>query len=207
LRLPPVILIGLTGGIGTGKSASSDWLQSQSVPVADTDLIARELVAPGQSVLSEIAGAFGNSMLNSVGALDRAALARVVFADVTARHRLEQMLHPRIRAEWKARVAGWRDRDSPLAAVVIPLLFETGAEAEFDLIVCTACTPATQQRRLEARGWSTGEIQGRLASQWPLEEKLKRSDVVLWTEGALELIGAQWRRMCDRNRRPLFPSS
>jgi len=202
-----MILIGLTGGIGTGKSASSDWLQSQSVPVSDTDLIARQLVAPGQPVLAEIAAAFGNSMLKTDGALDRAALARVVFADADARRRLELILHPHIRGEWKARVAAWRDRDVPVAAVVIPLLFETDAAVEFDWIVCTACTASTQRRRLEARGWSSGEIQGRLDSQWPLEEKMKRSDAVIWTEGAMELIGAQWRRLRDRSGRPLFTPS
>lgn len=202
-----MILIGLTGGIGTGKTTSSDWLQSRTVPVADTDLIARELVQPGQPALHEVVAAFGSGLLQTDGCLDRAALAKRVFNDSAARHSLEQILHPRIRQEWKARATAWRERNLPVAAVVIPLLFETGAAGDFDLVVCTACTAATQRRRLEARGWDAAQIQGRLDAQWPLGEKIAHADAVIWTEGAVDLIGEQWCRLCDRRGRSLFPSS
>lgn len=188
-------LIGLTGGVGMGKSMSARLLAERGLPVVDTDVLARELVEPGQPALREIGEAFGAGMIGADGRLRRGALAKVVFADEEARKRLEGILHPLIRARWKAQVEQWRREGCPVAVVVIPLLFETHAENEFDSIICVACTGATQHKRLAERGWSGQEIERRIAAQQPIEQKMGRSHFVVWTEGDVEGHAEQLRRM------------
>jgi dephospho-CoA kinase len=144
-------LLGLTGGIGMGKSASADFLRARSVAVIDTDLLAREIVEPGQPALAEVQKIFGSGVIGPDGNLRRDELARRVFADSAAREQLEAILHPRIRERWRARVQTWRDESRPVAAVIIPLLYETHAESDFDAVICVACSAATQRRRLGAR--------------------------------------------------------
>ncbi len=191
-------LYGITGGIGMGKSASARLLVQWGIPVVDTDVLARQLVEPGQPALAEIVAAFGPEMLDDSGALRRAALAAAVFADNTKRQRLEEILHPRIRTAWQTEVASWRDAGQPAGAVVIPLLFETKAEGEFDQIICVACLPATQHRRLSERGWTTDEIDRRIASQWPTQQKIDRAHRVIWTEPELDVHAAQLARILGR---------
>jgi D-glycero-D-manno-heptose 1,7-bisphosphate phosphatase len=191
-------LLGLTGGIGMGKSACADLLRQRGIPVVDTDELARELVEPGQPALREILDAFGPEMADAEGCLRREALARLVFADGDARKKLEAVLHPRIRAAWIERVEGFRKAGAPLAVVVIPLLFETGAESDFDAVICLACSPATQQARLQSRGWSAEEICGRINSQLPVAEKMARSDFIIWSEGDLSAHAAQVDRIIAR---------
>lgn len=188
-------LLGITGGVGMGKSAAEHLLCEQGIPVADTDAIARGLVTPGQPALDEIIQVFGNEFLDALGKLRRTALASLVFSDSEARTRLESILHPRIRARWTEDVESWRRNGVRLAGVVIPLLFETDAGASFDSVVCIACTEATQRRRLIARGWDAEQISQRIASQWPIERKMASADFVIWTEGDLELHQAQWMRL------------
>ncbi len=188
-------LLGLTGGVGMGKSTAAALLRARGLSVVDTDELARELVEPGQPALAEIRAAFGPEVFDSRGALRRDALARIVFADETRRRELERILHPRIREAWRARVAAWRAAGRPGAVVVIPLLFETGVAGEFDATVCVACTAASQRERLLARGWSEEEIARRLAAQWPVERKMAEADFVVWTEGGLDLTAAQLDRI------------
>ena len=184
-------LLGLTGGIGMGKSAAADCLRQLGLPVVDTDALARDLVAPGQPALAEIQRAFGDGVLDDAGALRRDELAGLVFADGHRRRALEAILHPRIRAAWMAEVARWRERDCPAGVVVIPLLFETDAAAEFSATICVACTAASQQARLRARGWSDEQIALRLRAQWPVERKIAAADYVVWAEGGLANTAAQ----------------
>jgi dephospho-CoA kinase len=190
-----MITLGITGGIGMGKSTAEKLLLKRGIPVIDTDQLARELVEPGQPALSEIVRVFGERMLQSDGSLDRKGLARTVFADPAARAVLEKMLHPSIREAWLRQRARWETLGHPLAAVVIPLLFETGAEADLDVTVCVACAPATQLERLRARGWTPEQIQQRIGAQLPVETKLARSVFVIWTEGAIEVHARQWERV------------
>ena len=124
-------------------------------------------------------------LLASDGSLKRDELARIVFASEAGRKKLEAILHPRIREFWLAQIETWRRENCALALVVIPLLFETGAEPHFDKILCAACSPAAQHERLAARGWSAEQIRQRIAAQLPVEQKIARSHYVLWTEGAL----------------------
>ncbi|HZM02327.1 MAG TPA: dephospho-CoA kinase [Candidatus Saccharimonadales bacterium] len=190
-------LFGITGGIGMGKSTTGVFLQKSGVEVVDTDLLARQLVEPGQPAFLEIATAFGPSVLSSSGGLDRRQLGRCVFADAEARARLESILHPKIRDLWQGQVKAWREAGSSRAAVIIPLLFETGAESYFDSVICVACSPAAQRARLEKRGWSEVEIQQRLSAQWPVKEKIDRSDFVIWTDATLEAHAAQAAAVCQ----------
>jgi dephospho-CoA kinase len=186
-------VLGLTGGIGMGKSTVAELLRQRGLPVVDTDLLAREVVAPGQPAVAELRAAFGDGVFDASGTLDREALARVVFADDAARRRLEAILHPRIRAAWEAQVVRWRAEGRAAGVVVIPLLFETGAQSAFDAILCVACTAATQHQRLRDRGWSDKQIEQRLQAQWPIERKLQAADFVIWTEGDLASVD----RQCD----------
>jgi dephospho-CoA kinase len=177
--------IGLTGGIGMGKSVAVGILSQQGIPVVDTDLIARQIVEPGHPALKEVVTAFGPEVLDEHGCLKRAELAKLVFADPTARKRLEQILHPKIRAEWQGQLEGWRKEGRELGVVVIPLLYETHAEPFFDAIICMACTEKSQRERLRARGWTDQQISQRIAAQLLIEEKISRATFVVWTEGTI----------------------
>lgn len=176
-----------------GKSTAERLLRERGVPVIDTDQLAREVVLPGTRALEEIVATFGPGVVDTQGQLRRDELARIVFADPAARGRLEEVVHPRIRARWRDQFAAWEAEGKPLAVVVIPLLYETGAEAELACTFCVACGEATQHRRLMARGWSAGEIRQRLAAQWPTERKLAAADVVIWNEAPLPVLDEQLR--------------
>jgi len=188
-------VLGLTGGIGMGKSAAADFFRARGIPVVDTDELAHLLVEPGQPALAQVVAAFGSRVARPDGQLRRDELARIVFADPAARKRLEHILHPAIRARWRAQIETWRAEGRSLAVVVIPLLFETGAEAELDATICVACSAATQHQRLLARGWSPEQIHQRLQAQWPIEKKIAAADYVIWTEADLDLHAAQLDRI------------
>lgn len=190
-------VIGLTGGIGMGKSTSAAILARRGVPVVDTDVIAREVVEPGRPALREVASAFGDEMLDEQGNLRRSALAQIVFGDTAKRQQLEAILHPRIRERWQKQVEAWRGAGERVGVVVIPLLFETSAQPFFDSIVCTACSAASQRERLLARGMSAAQIEQRNAAQWPVERKIAASQFVVWTEGAMEVHERQLERIFD----------
>jgi dephospho-CoA kinase len=178
-----------------GKSAVAELLAACQVPVADTDLIARQVVEPGQPALVEIRERFGSEVFEADGRLHRAKLAQRIFSDREERAALERILHPRIRAAWRAQAHQWQAVGARLGWVVIPLLFETGAEAEFDRTLCVACTSNTQEQRLLARGWTPKAIHQRIEAQWPVETKLARADYLVWTEGSLEITAAQVARI------------
>ncbi len=188
-------VLGLTGGIGMGKSTSAGLFRARGVPVVDTDDLARQIVEPGRPALAEVVAAFGPQITEPDGRLRRDELARRVFADSAALHRLEAILHPRIRELWRAQAEAWRSQGRPLAVVVIPLLFETKAEAELDATICVACSAATQQERLRARGWTPEQIKQRLQAQLPTEQKIARADYLIWTEAGLDVHGAQIDRI------------
>ncbi|MEO6036291.1 MAG: dephospho-CoA kinase [Verrucomicrobiota bacterium] len=188
-------LFGLTGGIGMGKSTSGRLLSERGVPVIDTDILARQLVEPGQPALEEIKKAFESSVICRDGELRRDELARKVFSDQAALRALENILHPRIRELWKAQAKGWRNRNQKIGFVTIPLLFETNSSAEFDSVICVACSAPTQSRRLRERGWTAEQIEQRLAAQWPVERKIAQSDFVIWTDTTVEIHASQLDRV------------
>jgi len=170
-------------------------LIERGVPLVDTDVLAREVVEPGQPALEEIKGEFGGSVISDEGSLCREKLAAIVFSNPEALRKLERITHPRIRLLWQARIRIWKAENRPVGVVVIPLLFETSAQAELDAVICVACAAATQRRRLAQRGWAAEAIQSRLAAQWPVEKKMAHANYVVWSEGPLELLGDQLDRI------------
>ncbi|HTV43632.1 MAG TPA: dephospho-CoA kinase [Candidatus Sulfotelmatobacter sp.] len=179
-------LFGLTGGVGMGKSTAAAFFQQHGAKIVDTDLLARELVQPGQPALDEIRAVFGQNLISPDGHLRRDRLADIVFEDPFARKKLENILHPRIRRLWLAQVESWRNENCRIGIVVIPLLFETDAASHFDKVICVACSETTRRERLAARGWTPRQIQARIASQMPIADKIARAHFVIWSEGPLE---------------------
>jgi dephospho-CoA kinase len=190
-------IFGVTGGVGMGKSAVAEMLRRHDMAIVDTDALARQLTEPGQPALSRISERFGPGALNADASLNRQELARIVFNDEKARADLEAILHPAIRALWEADVARWRADGRTRGAVIIPLLFENGSESSFDAVICVACSQPTQEIRLRERGWPAEQIDGRISAQLPIEQKLTRSDFVVWTDTALDVTEAQVVRIID----------
>lgn len=186
-----MVTLGLTGGIGMGKSTAAAMLSEFDVPVIDTDVVARQIVEPGQPALDEVLAAFGPEIIAPDGSLRRDVLAERVFHDPEARKRLEAILHPKIRDIWRAQVRQWSEQGRRLSVIVIPLLFEVGAQAELDRTICVACSADSQMERLAARGWTPAQIRQRIEAQWPVARKMERSDFVVWTEGVLETTRQQ----------------
>ena len=177
-----MLQVALTGGIATGKSYCLGRFAALGIPTIDADRLAREAVAPGSPGLAAVAQRFGAHIVREDGTLDRAALARIVFSDRTARADLEAIVHPdvyrRIR-EWFAQLP----HGTPVAIADIPLLFETGHEHDFDAVVVAACTPEEQLRRLVARdGLSETDARARLEAQSPIDEKVRRAQFVIRTD-------------------------
>ena len=191
-------ICGLTGGLGMGKSTAAEILRAHGVPVVDTDDLARQLVQPGEPALAEIQIQFGKNIVASDGRLCRDKLAEMVFNDVAVRNKLEEILHPRIRERWLAQIETWRGENQRLAVVVIPLLYETQAEAYFDKIICAACSAANQRKRLLERGWSVEQIARRIAAQMPVDQKIARANFVVWTDGYLNDHRQQLERILAR---------
>ena len=178
-----------------GKSTAADLLRKRGFPMVDSDIIARQVVEPGQPALAEVQRLFGEAIVGDDGRLRRDELARLVFADAEARRRLEAILHPSIRAVWQAQIRSWRATGHRAVIAVIPLLFETDASRHFDATICVACSAPTQRERLRARGWTDEQSDQRLAAQMPVEQKMVLADYVVWTEGGLEVHEAQLQRI------------
>jgi dephospho-CoA kinase len=186
--------VALTGGIATGKSHVRAAFERLGVPTIDADHLARQAVMPGTSGLAAVVERFGTGVLTPSGDLNRRALGARVFSDPAARHDLEAIVHPEVRRAMEA----WFDHlDAtihPLAVAEIPLLFETGRDREFSAVVVVACGPAEQIRRIIARdGISEADARQRLDAQWPMDEKIRRADYVINTDGTRAETDAQVR--------------
>lgn len=176
--------VGLTGGIASGKSAVAQRLDRLGAVIIDSDLLAREAVAPGTVGLSAVVARFGEGVLGADGALNRAALARIVFADPEARRDLEAIIHPAVRRE-AARLAAAAPADA-VVVQVIPLLVETGQADGFDLVVVVDVDPEVQLRRLQSRDdLGEPEAVARVASQAPRDQRLAAADVVIGNSGSM----------------------
>ncbi|MGC4094776.1 MAG: dephospho-CoA kinase [Polyangiaceae bacterium] len=182
-----IVVFGLTGGIGSGKSTVAKHFRQRGLPVIDADVLAREVVAVGSEGLSSVVAAFGADVLQSDGSLDRAQLAKKVFENPEQRARLEAITHPRVRALAKARLAELEARAEPLACYEVPLLFEAGLEREYHPAVVVSVPYETQLARASARDSASREqIQKRISAQLPLSDKVRRADYVIDNAGALE---------------------
>jgi len=184
--------VALTGGIATGKSYVLEQFRRRGVPCLDADALAHGVTAAGTEATAAIAARFGAQILTPDGAVDRAKLGSIVFADPTARRDLEAIVHPGV---YRAIAAGLRAFElignSPFAVVDVPLLYETGAAKDFDRVVVTACSPQTQLARLRERGIPEDAARQRLAAQWPTEQKTSRADFVVNTDGTTEETNQQ----------------
>ena len=183
-----MLKVGLTGGIGSGKSAASAHFSKLGAEVIDTDLLSRELVEPGQPSLAEIVDAFGQRMLDGDGRLDRSRLRERIFADPAARRTLEEILHPRIREAMLARA---QRSSAPYVIFVIPLLFETGQQALVDRVLLVDVPEALQRARVGTRdGLDDARIERILQAQTDRETRLRGADDVICNDGTLDELRA-----------------
>jgi len=172
-------IVGLTGGIGMGKSTAAAALRRAGIPVFDADAAAHRLQAPGGRALPAIAAAFPGTVHD--GVLDRAALRAVVLADRSRLRTLEAIVHPLVRAEQARFLARARTRHAGMAVLDIPLLFETGADRLTDAVIAVSSPPGLQRIRVRRRGLAAAEIDRIVAVQMPDAERVRRADVVIRT--------------------------
>jgi len=187
-------VVGLTGGIGSGKSAAAEHFAAQGAAVVDTDAIAHELTAPAGAAMPALRGAFGDAIAAADGGLDRPAMRARVFADAAARARLESILHPLIRAEADRRCAAALAAGAPYALLVVPLLVETGSYRErLARIAVVDCDEETQIARVMARNaLSRAEVTRIMAAQAGRQQRLAAADDVLANDGVLPQL---WRQV------------
>lgn len=184
-----MLIVALTGGIGSGKSTVSDRFASLGVPIIDADMISHELTAPGGAALAPIFQAFGPEMKKPDESLDRAALRQIVFRDQTARTRLEAILHPLIRERMLEQLS---TTDAPYTLLVIPLLLETGQTDLADRILVVDLPEEEQITRVHARtGLDAGEIRRILASQSTRSQRLERADDMIDNSGGPTALNNQ----------------
>ena len=179
-----MLTVGLTGGIGSGKSAVTRLFEDLGVPVIDADQASREVVKPGQPALQQLAQRFGDQIIDSRGELLRKALREIVFTDEQARKDLEAILHPLIRQRIDQQLGELSD---PYAVLAIPLLIETGASYQVDRILVVDCSVSEQVRRVSNRdGVSEAQVEAILATQASREQRLKAADDVIENSGTIE---------------------
>jgi len=183
----PTKRVALTGGIATGKSFCLSRFAAFGVPTIDADQLAHAAIAPGSTGHDAVVERFGASVVGDAGAIDRAALGRIVFEDAKARRDLEAIVHPRVYRAISQWFADLGDRREPLGIADIPLLFETGREIDYDAVVVTSCPREMQIERLMRRsGLSRADAERRVAAQLPIENKAAKADYVIDTSGTFE---------------------
>jgi dephospho-CoA kinase len=188
-----LLRVALTGGIATGKSYCLARFAALGAPTIDADTLARDAVQPGTPGLTAVVARFGATVLNPAGTLDRGAVGRIVFADPAARRDLEAIVHPIVYDAIERRLGELTG--AAFAIVDIPLLYETGRDPQFDRVVVAWCSPSLQLERLKTRGLSEAEARLRLASQWPIDEKKLRADLVIDTSGSTDETDRQVRQI------------
>ncbi|NJK63034.1 MAG: dephospho-CoA kinase [Synechococcaceae cyanobacterium SM2_3_1] len=192
-------LLGLTGGIATGKSTVAALLAEMGIPILDADQLAREAVSPGSPILQDLFDHFGSEIQDQNGQLDRKALGRIVFDHPEERSWLEQQIHPYVKAQLRARTTQWQDHS--IVCWVVPLLFEAGMTDMVTEIWVVTCPPHQQKQRLRDRDNLTEmEIQARIDSQWPLDQKVTLADVVLDNSARIQDLQVQVSRAIDKGK-------
>lgn len=187
--------LGITGGIGTGKSGVSEDLRALGIPVVSADDIAREVMAPNSPLMPKLRDAFGIAIVDPDGGLDRAALGQLVFADADAREKLNGLVQPAIR---QAFVAAFGALTGAVIAAEVPLLYEQHYEEFFDGIVVAVCPPDVQEQRVMARdGLDLVAARQRIAAQMPLAEKVARADFAVDTDGPVALRQIQVQQLMN----------
>lgn len=192
-------VIGLTGGIASGKSTISNIFKEVGWPIIDADQVARQVVMPGSLGLAQIVSRFGSQVLQPDGTLDRAALGSMVFDDPQNLSDLDQIEHPLIMAAIDQQLAGFKKQGLPVVVLDVPLLFETGMDQECDLTVLAVVDRKTQLERLMKRDHcSKAATLKRINAQMPLEEKMRRADVMIDNNGSLAQTRLQVAKLVER---------
>mgnify|MGYP000945268759 FL=1 len=180
-------VIGLTGGIASGKTTVSNLFKISGVPVIDADLVARQVVEKGTVGLSALVNRFGEAILNTDGTLNRTELGKRMFSEEAIRSEVNDILQPLIRQEITSRIQAYKDQGKALIVLDVPLLFEMHYDNLCDDIIVVAVSVETQIARMEKRnGYTREEALERIQSQMPLEEKVKRATIVWSNEGTLQ---------------------
>ena len=200
-------VIGLTGGIATGKSSVASLLREFGAKIVDADQIAREIVRPGQAAWQGIVDAFGPQILKLDKSIDREKLRKIVFKDKEARRKLESITHPQIRATAQEMIQKLAAKGAEIIVYEAPLLYENKVHLWVRPVILVACDSATQKKRLRERdGLSAEEIQQHLKAQMPLEAKRKLAGIVIENVGGLEDLRRQvkevWEKLVAISRAP-----
>jgi dephospho-CoA kinase len=199
----PMKVVGLTGGIASGKSFVAEILTSYGAVIIDADTLSREVVAPGEPAYHAVIRTFGEGILRADGSLDRKALGRIVFSDAAARRILEEIIHPAVAERATRRIAEERLKGSPVVFYMVPLLFEAGLESMMNEIWVVTADGETQRARLMKRDGIDGEEALRkMAAQMPMDGKVARADVVIDNSGTPDeterRVVGEWRKLLER---------
>ena len=186
--------IGLTGGIGCGKTTALNYFRELGAEVIESDAVVRELLQSDPEVVSPIADAFGKTVIDAQGRVDRGELARTVFQNSEALRLLESIVHPRVRLVWMQALR----KNHPVLIVEIPLLFEKDLQGHFSKTICLSSDPEVQKARLLSRGMSESQIQYRKEHQLGLSEKMRLADIIIHNNGSLEHLREQVKWIMER---------
>jgi dephospho-CoA kinase len=201
-----MLLVGLTGGIGSGKSTVSRMLEERGAVVLDADAFARAAVVAGSPGLRSVVERFGRDVVTAGGDLDRAKLASIVFANPAALADLEAIVHPEVRRMIADGIQENLDRDR-VVVLVNPLLIEMGTHRDCDVVVVVSTSPETQIARSVARGMTEQDVRSRMAAQLPLEERARTADVLIDNEGTIDDLEREvdvlWRQLQERATAPV----
>jgi len=193
-----MLVIGLTGGIASGKSTTASMIRDRDIPIHDADAAVHRLMAPGGAAVAEVLAAFGTDVGADDGGIDRQALGRLVFSAPARRDLLETLIHPRVAADRDGFLADCRDSGADLAVLDVPLLFETGGEKLCDYTILCAVDPDLQRvRALQRPGMTAEKLDAILARQMPLAEKRKLADSVIDTGAGLDAARAALDAILD----------
>jgi len=200
-----MLLMGLTGGLGSGKSTVARMLRERGAVILDADAFARAAVVPGSDGFRRVVARFGSDMVGGDGSLDRPKLASIVFADRAALADLEAIVHPEVRRLIADGIQENLDTDK-VVVLVNPLLIEMGTHRDCDVVVVVSVSPETQVRRSVERGMAEDDVRARIAAQLPLDERSRAADVLLDNEGTIEELEREvdvlWHDLTSRAGAP-----
>lgn len=187
-----LVKVGLTGGIATGKSTVSQHWQRAGAAIIEADALAHQTLLPDTPTWQEVVRVFGEEILNADRTVNRPKLGDIVFGNEQKRLALNRIVHPAVARMWTEGLDKLaRDGKTEVAVVSIPLLYEVGAEKQFDWIVVVASSEPTRLARLATKGMTEAQARARIRAQWPLQQKMDRADFVIWNDGALEMLHRQ----------------
>ncbi len=186
-----LVKIGLTGGIATGKSTVLRRWQQAGAQTVEADQLAHQTFEPATATWEEVVRVFGKDILNPDRTINRRKLGDIVFNDEPKRLALNRIVHPAVRQMWSRWLQEQARGGGDPAVVAIPLLYEVGAEKEFDFVTAVGCSEPTQMARLTAKGMTELQARARVRAQWPLSLKMERAEFVIWNDGQPAVLEQQ----------------